>query len=898
MPCTLPTTVVTEDKPSRSTALPLLSGQRLLRITLPVFTFLTLILGPAPRAQEAAPPPPGEAPAEAGGGAATSAGEASINLAFSGAPIERVLDSIARQSGRTVVARGKAAGRPISIIARGETFESALNKVVNSQPDLLIYRPEDQPGTVEIWDQATYRQEVLPKLVRQKVFVPRNITAEEASKAIAGILTPNIGAVAFDARSNKVIVTDQPYVLEIAQRLLEQIDVDFNTRVFYIVHADVNEIAEKIAALKSPAAPAPDVDVRTHQIIVRDRLENIRKMELLVNTLDRGPDIRVYDLNNIGIEGEDATSLQEALERIITPEAFFQINVRASKLILEDVPEVHEKVEKLLAALDQPIKQVLIQAEIIETAFNEGFNYSIDYVFSRDLFASVIDGLTGVSGVLPTGPGGIEVAPGTTPPQGGGLPGQPPPFGGVPFSGRRGASVDRGDLGFLDFRREFPIGRVSGSGIDTRILTKNAYITLQAAMSDSRTRVLQQPSVLVENQKLVSLNIGQEVPYFTGGSVYGGSTIGQNGQIIQQAGQPVQQRLKVGLLLDITPVISNNGLVELEISLSNDTPVFDEIQFAGQTYTGVGSNTQQIDTTLVIPSGETRVIGGLVNDRKSETRSGVPGLVKIPVLGPLLFGSYNRPAADNGRRNLLIFLTPTIVEEHPRSPAKYKGRAFEQEDLAFLSPPDGTLTDVDIEPAALDLELPPDLPGKAPYSPVEIPAASEGLASAAPLAPSLTREPVATELPQVPAPALEPPQEGEAPQALDPVPPASEAAGTVELRRIRIPDRPEDETESEPAVSRIPAPAGNINVGVGIAPPSSSPGGPAPGAQPGAQPGGTVVPGAGTVAVPVTTPGVVVPAGGVASTPLATPAAVTVTPIPGTTPISTPVAPPQPETRF
>lgn len=577
-----------------------------------------------------------------------------VRLSRSNRPIEEVLSEISRLTGKTVTARGRALGQPVTVIFRDVPVEQAVTQIAAQRPGLLVYRPEDQPNTFEIWDQESYRAEVLPRLVRQKVFVPREITAEEASRAIQGVLTANIGSVAFDPRSNKVIVTDLPYVLELCQRLIEQIDVKFITRVFYISHADVTSIADKLRNLKSSAAPDPEVDERTHQIIIRDRLEVIRQMELLVETLDIGPDIRVYDLNNIGFEGTDVEELRTALDRVVTRDAFYQINPRSGKLLLEDVPEVHEKVEKILQTLDAPAKQVLLQAEIVETQFNEGLNYGIDYTLSDELFGAVVDGLTGrtvgaAAGAV-TSPGRIPVGSGT---------------------------VDRKTLGFVDWRREFPITRVSGEGISSQLLMKNAFISLRAAMRDSRTRVLQQPRVIVENQKETRLNIGQNIPYFTGGFINNNNNINSGFN-----SGPQQQNLTVGLELNIRPTILNSGMVQMEVQLTNSTPIIQTQVFAGQEFTGVGSNEQTIETTLRIPSGETRVIGGLVTDNKSENIGGVPGLVRIPVVGPILFGSYDRNFDDNRRRNLLIFLTPTVVEENPTDLVRFKGRIMEDPEAA------------------------------------------------------------------------------------------------------------------------------------------------------------------------------------------------------------------------
>ena len=628
-----------------------------------------------------------DSPAAPAAEASTAGNAELITLAFSQTKVEQVVQRLAEKTGKSIVARGKTLGQPVTLILKNQPLEAALDQIANQKPNWL-WRKGDAANTFEVWDQESYEAEVLPTRVRQKPFLLREITAEEAYKAIQGVLTPNIGSASYDARSNKVIVTDLPEVLELIQRLIEQIDVKFVTRVFYVAHADVQELVDKLTNLKSPAAPAIDFDVRTHLIIVRDRLEIIRQMELLVETLDVGPELRVYDLNTIGYEGADKTELEEAIQQVLTPDAYYNINTLAGKLLVEDVTEVHEKIEKILEAFDQPQKQVQLQAEIVETQFSNGFEHSIDYTLSGDLFGAVVDGLTGRTAGTGTGTG---ATPGSS--------------GSVPI-GSGGVSAP--DLGFINFRKEFPVVSMGAGGVNAQWLSRHAYITLKSVMSDSRSRILQQPRVLALNQKEVSFAVGQMVPYFSGGNSYNNTNNNNNNF---SSGGPQQQRIDVGLTLIIRPVILANGLVQMEVEITNNTFYKTIEKFGGQDYTAIGTNNQELATTLIIPSGETRVIGGLVSDSRSESRSGVPGLIKIPILGPALFGSISKPADGNSRRNLLIFLTPTIIEEQVKGMRRFKGRMVADESMVEVLEPlenqmspdaptsvDQTLSDTWLEP--------------------------------------------------------------------------------------------------------------------------------------------------------------------------------------------------------
>ncbi len=85
---------------------------------------------------------------------------------------------------------------------------------------------------------ADSQRPTYPSHPRQKVFVLKNIPAEEAAKAVKSLLTPGYGASAFDPRSNKVILTDHPHVVEAAQKLIEEIDKPNATRVIKAKPAD------------------------------------------------------------------------------------------------------------------------------------------------------------------------------------------------------------------------------------------------------------------------------------------------------------------------------------------------------------------------------------------------------------------------------------------------------------------------------------------------------------------------------------------------------------------------------------------------------------------------------------------------------------------------------------
>lgn len=565
---------------------------------------------------------------------------------FNKGTIEQVLEKIAQQTGVTVIAKGQTVGQRVDIIAKDEPLEVILDKITSGK-DWVWHKVND--GRYEIMDRRTYETTVLPKQRERKIFQPQYIKAEDFKNAIEGMLTKDIGKAAVDPRTNKVIVTDLPQVIEQIARLLEEIDVKPIVRVFYIRHADVDEIAKMLEGYKS-APGSIEVDPKTHQIIVTDTLQNIKRMELLVEVLDVGPEMRVYNINNIGFEGEVLEELTKAIERVVTEDAFWELNYRAGTLLVEDVPEVHEKIEKILAAFDRPSKQVLIQAEVIEASLDRTFNLGVDYDLSQDLFSAEQDGL--FEGRIPTGSGDVT-----------------------------------DNLGFINLREEFPtISLINKGGLQVSYLSSHLRAQLSAFMADTDTNVLLQPRLLVKNQEEATIFVGGEVPYLTtffnrpGDTTYGYSQFTQN-------------TVNEGLMVKIRPSISNNDLIEMYLKIENNKAekVTRDAGTQG-TIDLVGRRRQEAETVLVIPSGETRVLGGLINTMDQSTKRGIPLLSQIPYLGPILFGSRDE---TNLRRNILFFITPTVVEERGRRMRTYVGEPVEKM-IAEIAPEEELLPEAEL----------------------------------------------------------------------------------------------------------------------------------------------------------------------------------------------------------
>jgi len=148
------------------------------------------------------------------------------------------------------------------------------------------------------------------------------------------------------------------------------------------------------------------------------------------------------------------------------------------------------------------------------------------------------------------------------------------------------------------------------------------------------------PTIVTINGQKATIKQGVQVPYQTAAVGGGGTAV------------PNIQFKDVVLQLDVTPIVSPDDRIMLEIELKRDT-------LGIQTAQGPAINTKDVKTKIIVEDGQTIVIGGIIDDQSNISSEGIPGLVRVPLL-KYLFGQ-ERLSKQN--TELLIFITPTLVRQ-------------------------------------------------------------------------------------------------------------------------------------------------------------------------------------------------------------------------------------------
>jgi len=182
----------------------------------------------------------------------------------------------------------------------------------------------------------------------------------------------------------------------------------------------------------------------------------------------------------------------------------------------------------------------------------------------------------------------------------------------------------------------------------TFLYSNNTSITatLNALEGLTKVNVLSAPKLLVLNNQSASLQIGDQVPVASGSAVS-----------VENPGAPIVNSIEykdTGVILKVTPRVNNGGLVLLDIAQE----VSDVAQTSTSSLNSPTIQTRKIASSIAVQDGQTVALGGLIRQKLTRGRSGIPLISRIPIIGGLAFG-----ATDNrdDRVELLVLLRPTVL---------------------------------------------------------------------------------------------------------------------------------------------------------------------------------------------------------------------------------------------
>lgn len=304
--------------------------------------------------------------------------------------------------------------------------------------------------------------------------------------------------------------------------------------------------------------------------------------------------------------------------RLLSPRGSTIAEARTNQLFVTDIPSKLEQVQQLIAKLDIPTRQVLIEARIVEASDTFGRSLGIK-LGGNDLRAQRGgDGGYGLSG-------DNRVAFGTS-------------YSNVIASSGAGGTADL-NSNFVNLPA-LGQGGYSPATFAVSIFSSaaNRFLNLElsALEADGKGKVVSSPRVVTADQIKALIEQGTELPY----------------QVASSSGATSIAFRKANLKLEVTPQITPEGNIILALDVNKDT--------VGQaTAAGFAINTKHIQTQVLVENGGTVVIGGIFELNETDSETKVPLLGDIPGVGNL----FKTRSRISNKQEMLVFITPKVVAE-------------------------------------------------------------------------------------------------------------------------------------------------------------------------------------------------------------------------------------------
>ena len=574
------------------------------------------------------------------------------------ADIRTLSEQVSEITGRTLVLDPNVSGivtvistEPLNVDGVWELYQSVLSvQGYAALPSGNLWRIVPQAairegGGIMENNAEVGRLDVITRLVQLKNF--------PATTAVGALrpLVASFGYIEAVVDTNTLVITDTAENVRRIEGIARALDADTGQEVFtlQILNADAMAVGAAVeSVLNSTAAEGAvakvTVDPRSNLLLLKSNRETYEMVKRIVADLDvpgqaipsTVPVTRVYklryaDANSMaevlrGLIGSGSTvsnPVAEALPpsevvaedgtitpevRIVTPppvaslsaeDITIQPSIETNAVVVRARQEVQADLAALIAELDQRRPQVLIEAAIVEV--------------SGDISEQL----------------GIQLGFGTAAPPGG--------FAATSFS-PSGPTLDN----ILTLLGSPAAVGVAATGLSIGLSRQDKYgLLLQALGQSTKANLLSTPSITTLDNQAAEIVVGQNVPFRTGTFTGNGST------------QNTIERRDVGITMRVVPRVNQGDVIQLDISQEVSSLAATAVAGAADIVT----NRRSIKTTVLADNGGTIVLGGLITNDRQTSRSEVPGLGKLPIIG----GLFRSKSESARKQTLFVFLRPTIL---------------------------------------------------------------------------------------------------------------------------------------------------------------------------------------------------------------------------------------------
>ena len=472
-----------------------------------------------------------------------------------------------------------------------------------------------------------------------------------------------------DNRTNRIILKGDTATRKRIRQMIEMLDVPAADRlgglkVFRLKYASAKNLAEILQGLVTGQSVSSSAN--SNNTSANTSSNNMGNNS---STNSNGSSASTISTPSINLGSGSNNTNQNSITSFNANGVSIIADDSQNALVVKADPQLMREIESAIQQLDIRRQQVLIEAAIIEVEGTDADQLGVQWALG-DLSSGV--GLINFSNV---GSSIAELA------------------AGYVAGGALGAAANLGtgtSLVLGDYRE----------GADGSRKLYGALI--QALKSKTKSNLLSTPSIVTMDNEEAYIVVGQNVPFVTGSVAT--TTAGINPYT-------TVERKDVGVTLKVVPHIGENGTVRLEVEQEVSA-----VQPKGEAQDLITSK-RAIKTSILAEHGQTIVLGGLISDNSIHSRQSVPGLGSIPGIGRL----FRADAKSNEKRNLLVFIHPTIVGDSKDVRRLSQQRYSQLYSLQLAMDQDGTFSKLpeNVEDIYQQrIPVTPSVPKVAPYQTV------------------------------------------------------------------------------------------------------------------------------------------------------------------------------------
>ena len=416
--------------------------------------------------------------------------------------------------------------------------------------------------------------------------------------------------------SNTLLITDYPKNIQTIKKIIQDLEKKQASivKIVPVKHTDAKQLQKKLsdivksifnATVKTETVKVI-YDENSNGLIVVGARKNVQKVVKLIREMDveshANKKLEIFNLKN-----SDATEVLKTLTDVIAKQTYSDPSLKPNVAMSSDInaiiaigdPMILKALKLVIDELDKEKYQVYVQAKIIEINKNKSSDIGVKYGFAA---------------------------------------------GDVSASGLYAMSANFGSQDLTNVASQTVLDYLGGIGSNVgSALALGA--TLDFLQTHGASKSISNPSILCVNNKESSIYVGKTISISSGQTAVSGSTTTS------------YKREDVGLTLKIKPRVSSKDKVTLDVEAILENILDDGSQNAtGQPVT----SKQEVKTQAILRNGESIIIGGLVKSYERDSKSKIPLLGDIPLIGDVLFSSTSK---TNEQDNLVVLLTPYVIDK-------------------------------------------------------------------------------------------------------------------------------------------------------------------------------------------------------------------------------------------